>query len=184
MAVSTNYSYVPFLGDSSSSTAAASSTSSLGKDDFLQLLVTQLRYQDPLEPVADTEFIAQMASFSTLEQMTNLNTSFEGMASVIYDYLIPQMQWQQAGQMIGKEVTYQNPSAEEGVEELLTGVVTSTLISDGQIVFMINGTEVPIGNICQISEAGSSSQDILEDILDQLEELVGNTDSTGDDTNG
>ncbi|MTI57300.1 flagellar hook capping FlgD N-terminal domain-containing protein [Geosporobacter ferrireducens] len=45
----------------------------LDKDAFLQLLVTQLRYQDPLNPMDDKEFVAQMAQFSALEQMQNLN---------------------------------------------------------------------------------------------------------------
>lgn len=48
----------------------------LGKSDFLNLLITQLQFQDPLEPMDDTDFIAQLAQFSSLEQMQNLNTSF------------------------------------------------------------------------------------------------------------
>ena len=57
----------------------STSSDELGKEQFLQLLVTQLQNQDPLNPMEDQEFIAQMAQFSSLEQLMNLNTSMEGL---------------------------------------------------------------------------------------------------------
>ena len=54
--------------------------SNLGKDAFLKILMTQLQNQDPTKPMDDSQFIAQMAQFSSLEQMTNLTTAFEEFA--------------------------------------------------------------------------------------------------------
>ena len=66
----------------SSTTSSTSSTNSLGQDAFLQLLVTQLQYQDPLDPMDDKEFVAELAQFSSLEQLTEINTGIDNLASI------------------------------------------------------------------------------------------------------
>jgi len=63
--------------ESTTSTTPASAQSPLGKEDFLRLLVAQLSAQDPLNPMDSTEFTAQLAQFSALEQMTNVNKTLE-----------------------------------------------------------------------------------------------------------
>ena len=55
----------------------------LGRDDFLKILITQLSYQDPMAPMQDKEFIAQMAQFSSLEQMTAMAKDFNKLTSII-----------------------------------------------------------------------------------------------------
>jgi len=62
--------------------ALRETNSELGKEAFLKILIAQLSNQDPLDPLKDKDFIAQMAQFSTLEQMTNMNKSIEQMNAV------------------------------------------------------------------------------------------------------
>jgi flagellar basal-body rod modification protein FlgD len=58
-------------------------TQNLGKDDFIKILITQLTHQDPTAPMEDKEFIAQMAQFSSLEQMTNMAKDFNRIAGLV-----------------------------------------------------------------------------------------------------
>ncbi len=73
---------------------------SLGKDDFLQLLVTQLQNQDPLQPMENTEFVAQLAQFSSLEQLSNMNDQLSGVQ--LGQLSLSNMQ---AASLVGQEVT-------------------------------------------------------------------------------
>ena len=82
-AISDN-SYLSSLYSTSTSSNTSTSkskggTSGLGESDFMNLLITQLKNQDPLEPMKDTDFIAQLANFSNLQQMTSVNTNISTM---------------------------------------------------------------------------------------------------------
>lgn len=98
----------------------------LGKDDFLQLLVMQLKNQDPLEPLKNEEFIAQLAQFTSLEQMTNLNKNFEGMMAL--------QGLSYASSFIGREVAWYD---EEG--QVLSGTVLEVELEGESPMLNIEG---------------------------------------------
>jgi flagellar basal-body rod modification protein FlgD len=107
---------VPATGTLSSEQLAAASravSNELDKDAFLKLLIAELSNQDPLNPMDDREFIAQMAQFSTLEQMTNMTKALEGMSS---------MEQYSAVNYVGKEVYVANEDAEGTVKLVPTTV--------------------------------------------------------------
>lgn len=93
----TNYLDSSYYTDSSKS--GSSSKSELGKEAFLQLLLTQLTYQDPLDPMDDQDFVAQLAQFSSLEQLTNISTGITELNSNMLEN-----QMFSAVQFVGKTV--------------------------------------------------------------------------------
>lgn len=108
---------------------------SLGQDQFLQLLVAQLQNQDPLDPVSDREFIAQLASFSTLQGIQSLNTSFAQMLKL--------QQLTQGVELIGRTVDY----APAGGGAAQSGRVDSVAVDNGQIVLTVGSTQVPLDRV-------------------------------------
>ena len=130
---------------SSSGTAATdATTSTLDKDDFLELLIAQLTNQDPMDPLSDTDFIAQMAQFSTLEQITNLNTNVEDLASVSKGTAVS---------YIGRTITYTTETTDESGTSTTTeaeAVVTSVRFGDDGIFLEYNGGEVALGNVLSV----------------------------------
>jgi flagellar basal-body rod modification protein FlgD len=82
-----------------SSSSLSSTEESMGKDDFLMLMVEQLKNQDPLDPTDATQFTAQLAQYSSLEQLFNVNDNLEAMGSTS-----DEVQRMSALSMIGKEV--------------------------------------------------------------------------------
>jgi len=126
----------------SAGTAAARNTGELGKTEFLNLLVTQLRYQNPLKPVDDKEFIAQLAQFSSLEQMQNMNNSISQ---------------SQAYSLLGKKV--EAYVTDEGTKQLtgVTGYVSAVKTNRGKVYVVVNDRDIPIENVNNVID--SSYQD-------------------------
>jgi flagellar basal-body rod modification protein FlgD len=94
----------PVAVDASGAQRKTGGLQTLGKDDFLQLLVTKMQHQDPLKPMDDEDFIAQLAQFSSLEQMNNIAEGIQ--ASNQWDFLQMQsLNNVMASGLIGKEVT-------------------------------------------------------------------------------
>jgi len=106
----------------------------LGKMDFLQILITQLRYQDPMNPVDDREFAAQLAQFSALEQMTE------------------QTKWAQMTyglSLVGQEVTYLR--TEDG--QPATGIIEALKTVDGKPVLSLGTADIEIDQIIHATKA-------------------------------
>lgn len=133
----------------------------LGKDDFLKLLVTQLKYQDPLKPMEDKEFIAQTAQFSALEQMQNINQNFS--------MFMKMQSVSNAASLIGKEVTYMIGVDDDGELQTLTGEVTEVMFNGGDTYMTVNGEDIPIDLLLTIKEPTG-------------DDSGGSGDSSGDDS--
>ncbi len=116
----------------------------LGKDDFLNLLVAQLRNQDPMSPMEDKEFIAQMAQFTSLEQMMGLSATMATM---------------QATGLIGAEVYWTD---DYGME--YGGIVQSVSIVNGQPRLQINDAAVDISTLTR-SEKYTTATDLIGTVV-------------------
>lgn len=114
--------------------------SNLGKDDFLKILITQLQNQDPMQPMQDKDFIAQMAQFSSLEQMTNVAS---GLAK------LPQMLGY-ASSLIGKTISWTGVDA-NGASQQKSGKVDSIVVKDGIQYAVVKGENVALDQVTKVA---------------------------------
>jgi len=106
--------------------------SALDKDAFLKLLLTELKYQDPLNPTDDKAFIAQMAQFSSLEQMQNMSRA---------------LSLSQSCSMIGRRISAQSK------DKALDGVAEAVIIKNGAPYIRVGADEAPVDSITEIRPA-------------------------------
>jgi flagellar basal-body rod modification protein FlgD len=116
----------------------AAMTKKLDRDAFLKLLITELRNQDPLKPMEDKDFIAQLAQFSSLEQMQQLNKAFEEIGK--------NEAATRAFAMIGKKVDY---VSSEGYEPA-TGYVDGIVFDSGLPVLEIGSARVGMEKVVRV----------------------------------
>jgi flagellar basal-body rod modification protein FlgD len=124
-------------GTGSSSTSTTGAAAGMGKDDFMQLLVAQLKNQDPMKPMDDKEFVTQLAQFSSLEASQKMTETIEALSAS--EMIV------QAATLIGKQAT-----AKLETGETVTGTISQVKIQDGKPIAVINGTDVDTSLITQI----------------------------------
>ena len=152
--------------------------STLGKDAFLQILITQLQNQDPTNPMDDREFISQMAQFSSLEQMQNMTKAMESLLDSQ-----KQTQLMSYTSFVGKdvkwhEVTDKTDEAGKPIVNEGSGTVVEVKFKDGEPLFVLDsGKEITTGNISSIlsDKGGTAPMKETENPFAQASQLIGQT---------
>jgi flagellar basal-body rod modification protein FlgD len=132
------------LDELNAQTQAQGGSSTLGVNDFLQLLTVQLQNQDPLKPMDDTQFISQMASFTTLQQTQTLTSDFQAFSAP--------SQLASANSFIGNKVTVLDPTLGS-----VTGQVTGVSVSNGTPELVVNGTSYALSAVQSVSWPSAST---------------------------
>jgi flagellar basal-body rod modification protein FlgD len=115
----------------------------LGKDQFLKILITQLQNQDPMEPMQDKEFIAQMAQFTSVEQLMNISTQLTSMNQSLGS----------VSGLIGKDITW----TDAATNLPKTGNVESIVVSKGIQYAVVGKDRVALTDITQIQNASTEN---------------------------
>ena len=118
-----------------SSTAASGLNAQLNTQQFLNLLVTQMENQDPLNPMSSTDFMSQLSQLGVQQGVQQLNSNFSNLLAL--------QQLTQGADLVGKHIVYTNPNG-AGVQD---GIVSGVVMNQGQLVAMVQGIPVPLGNI-------------------------------------
>ncbi|EFM13061.1 flagellar hook capping protein [Paenibacillus curdlanolyticus YK9] len=127
--------------------AATKKDTTLGKDDFLKILVTQLRNQDPSQPLQDRDFIAQMAQFSSVEQLMNMSEEMTKLRQNLGS----------ASSMIGMTVEW-NGMSDTGIGTTYSGLVEAISIKDGVQYAKVGDKTVKVDDLTSITYVPQTGQ--------------------------
>jgi flagellar basal-body rod modification protein FlgD len=123
----------------------------LGKDAFLKILVTQLKNQDPLEPLQDREFISQMTQFSSLEQLTNLTKSMNNFLNFQMGSFITQQ-----ANILGEKIYWEKTV--DGSTTSGEGIVKSISVKNGNMLAVLeDGKKIPMDQIHTIEKVTTTN---------------------------
>lgn len=136
----------PNYSTSNVQAAASKKTDTLGKDQFLSILVTQLRNQDPMQPMQDKDFIAQMAQFTSVEQMVNMTEELTKLRQSIGS----------ASSLIGKTIEW-NIYDDAGNVVETSGVVDSIVSKDGLLYATVGDESVALDYVTAIRETDAEA---------------------------
>jgi len=157
----------PSILNGQQTSTARQPTKVLGQQDFLTLLAKQFQTQDPMKPMDDTAFIAQMAQFTSLQQMSDMSKSQQMLTSAGY---------------LGRNVTVQDPASGENT----TGLVSAIDNSGSSPALVINGTSYPLSYVKRIepstpaavttptSDPATPSPLTSSNLLSQLNSMISN----------
>ncbi len=144
------------------STQKTTQTNSMDKESFLQLLVAQMKYQDPLEPTSNTEYISQYAQFSQVESLQSMSSNLD---------------LQRAGSLVGKEV-YIETTGTDGETQTIQGRVDYVTYKSGKAYVYVNEKEYALDDVKTVldsdyTEACSLAYDFIAALnkLPDLEDL-------------
>jgi flagellar basal-body rod modification protein FlgD len=117
----------------------------LGQEQFLQLMMAQLNYQNPLEPVKQEDFLSQMAQFSTLSGIETLNANFSEMFRL--------QSLTQGADLLGKEISYFSRVSQQDT----TGTVEAVKVQNGKLVLNVNGENLGIDDVNAVLKASQAA---------------------------
>ena len=133
-------------------TAASKDNQSMGENEFLKILITQLQNQDPMQPLQDKDFIAQMAQFTSVEQLLNINkqlTSMNQSLGSASGLIGKEISWMQIGTDGSSDYNMDGDSSDGTTT--MQGVVEAIIVRSGAQYAKVGTHEVPIDQILQIS---------------------------------